>query len=352
MADQTTHLAAMLPSVGGNLVISKRDTPTPAAGEILIRNRAIAVNPIDWKRQAYGFMTPSFPLVLGADIAGEVVAIGPSVEGFKAGDHVVALAHGLITGNANNGAFQEFTSAQAKTTSKVPETLSLTQAVTLPTAVGTAVMILVESLGLPQSALETANASASSAPQSILIWGGASAVGNLLIQIAHKVGLFIYATASAKHHDKLRELGADVLFDYASGTVAEDILKASEEAGKPIEWAVGCITKDETLAPVTAVLKGSTAKGAKKLVITSPLPASATPAEGIETTQVRGDELWHRRSDLGEWLCWEALPAWLASGEIKPLEARVVDGGLEGLQNAMDQLKQGVVSGEKLVVEV
>ncbi|KAM0276660.1 hypothetical protein ACHAQH_006522 [Verticillium albo-atrum] len=352
MAKQTSHLAALMPAIMSNLTVASRQTPTPGVGEILVRTRVIAVNPIDWKRQAWGFMTPALPAVLGADLAGEVTEVGPSVKGFQPGDRVLAMAHGLLTGNNDNGAYQEYAVVKASTASKVPQNMPFTQAATLPTAVGTAMMMLVDVLGLPCAALETGRASASSSsPSSIFIWGGSSAVGTLAIQLAHKAGLTVYATASAKHHVRLRELGADVVVDYSSGDAAREILAASEKVGKPIAWAVDAIASEQTLEQVVRVLKGSTATEPKKLATVVPWAATLDKPQGIETQDVRGDALWDRRADLAEWLCWEALPAWLESGEIKPLQHRVVEGGLEGLQSAMDQVQKGV-SGEKLVVEV
>jgi NADPH:quinone reductase-like Zn-dependent oxidoreductase len=61
----TANLAAVLPAAGSNLVIQERAIPSPGPDEVLIRNRAIAVNPIDWKRQALGLYITSYPTILG-----------------------------------------------------------------------------------------------------------------------------------------------------------------------------------------------------------------------------------------------------------------------------------------------
>jgi NADPH:quinone reductase-like Zn-dependent oxidoreductase len=66
MAKSTTHLAALLPALGTDLVIQERETPTPKSDEILIRNHVIAVNPVDWKRQAWGFAISNYPVILGS----------------------------------------------------------------------------------------------------------------------------------------------------------------------------------------------------------------------------------------------------------------------------------------------
>jgi NADPH:quinone reductase-like Zn-dependent oxidoreductase len=63
------NLAAVLPSAGSNLVLEERAIPSPGPDEVLIRNRAIAVNPIDWKRQAPGLYIASYPTILGMGMA-------------------------------------------------------------------------------------------------------------------------------------------------------------------------------------------------------------------------------------------------------------------------------------------
>lgn len=65
MAKPATHSAAVLHAVGSNLVIEQRPTPSPGPGEVLIRNRAIGLNPIDWKVQAVSHPLACLPLVIG-----------------------------------------------------------------------------------------------------------------------------------------------------------------------------------------------------------------------------------------------------------------------------------------------
>jgi NADPH:quinone reductase-like Zn-dependent oxidoreductase len=62
---QNKNMAAVLHAIGTPLVLEERPTPSPGDGEILVRNRVIAINPIDWKRQAWGFAIPSYPVILG-----------------------------------------------------------------------------------------------------------------------------------------------------------------------------------------------------------------------------------------------------------------------------------------------
>lgn len=70
--------------------VGKADFPTPEDDEIIVKNHAVAVNPVDWKIQDYGFFIQTWPNVLGEDFAGEVVEVGKNVSKFKKGDRVFA----------------------------------------------------------------------------------------------------------------------------------------------------------------------------------------------------------------------------------------------------------------------
>ncbi|CAM1510992.1 Fc.00g085050.m01.CDS01 [Cosmosporella sp. VM-42] len=347
MAKQSSHLAALVPALAKDLVLEKRQTPTPGPNEVLIHNHAIAVNPIDWKRQASGFLVHSFPVVLGADISGVVAEVGPSVTAFKPGDRVIGFAHSFVSGNNDNGAHQEYTVTKVSSTAALPQGTSFLQGATLPTAVGTAAMALFGVLNLPRPSLtgETTNP-----PKSILLWGGASNVGFMAIQIARLAGLTVFAAASERHHAQLKSHGASVLVDYHSPTAVDDLVAAAKSAGTEISYAVDVISTKDTIPKILEVLS-KTATGTTKIAHTTPWPEGVAKPEGLEETHIPGHEMWLRRQDLCAWLCNEALPKWLEQGDIVTQDYRVIEGGLGGLQNALNELKKGV-SGEKLVVEL
>ena len=66
MADQTPNLAAVVPSAHSDVVVQERPIPSPGPDEILVQNKAIAVNPVDWKRPAWDFGISSYPVILGS----------------------------------------------------------------------------------------------------------------------------------------------------------------------------------------------------------------------------------------------------------------------------------------------
>lgn len=81
--------AAWLEEAGTPLKVGPAAMPTAAAGEIVIKNSAVAINPVDWHQQDTGVFVQQFPAVLSCDVAGEVYEVGSSVEGFKKGDRVI-----------------------------------------------------------------------------------------------------------------------------------------------------------------------------------------------------------------------------------------------------------------------
>ncbi len=82
--------AAFLDGTGEKLSVRDAPMPTAAPGRVVIKNKATAVNPVDWKVQDRGSFVKSWPVVLGQDVAGEVVEVGEDVKHFKKGDRVAA----------------------------------------------------------------------------------------------------------------------------------------------------------------------------------------------------------------------------------------------------------------------
>lgn len=91
MSIPTTQKALYLESARGAWRVGTNDVPTPAPGsdELLVRVESSALNPVDWKVHDYDFGVPSYPAILGSDVAGVVVAAADGVKGdVKVGDNV------------------------------------------------------------------------------------------------------------------------------------------------------------------------------------------------------------------------------------------------------------------------
>jgi len=77
-----------LESQYGNFAVSTSPVYKPGKGQLLIKIKAAALNPVDWKIQKHGAFVTNYPAILGSDIAGEVAALGEGVTKFKVGDRV------------------------------------------------------------------------------------------------------------------------------------------------------------------------------------------------------------------------------------------------------------------------
>ena len=120
--------AIVVHQYGGPEVLKFEDypDPVPGPGEVLVRVAAASVNPIDYKRRAgltKDFYPIQFPGLIGVDMAGTVVKIGPGVEGFSVGDQVFAMA---------DNTYAELCVVNAAVLAKVPKGLDLIQAAALP----------------------------------------------------------------------------------------------------------------------------------------------------------------------------------------------------------------------------
>lgn len=93
----SSNQAAWLDGAGKKLRVAEAELPKPGADDIVIRNFAVAVNPVDWKIQDIGFYIQQWPIILGCDVAGEVAEVGSNVQRFKKGDRVTGYVNINLT---------------------------------------------------------------------------------------------------------------------------------------------------------------------------------------------------------------------------------------------------------------
>jgi len=184
--------------------------PVPGPGEILVRARAAAVNPVDWK-VSDGILRErlvmELPYIPGGDFAGEVAAIGDGVAGFAVGEAVFGLTS---TPGYRAGAFAEFVRVRAVDVAKIPASLSIQQAAAVPQAALTAWQALFDRAELR-------------AGQRVLIHAGAGGVGGFAVQFARHAGAEVTATASAANAAYVRGLGAARVIDYRAAPFETEV---------------------------------------------------------------------------------------------------------------------------------
>ncbi len=213
--------AAWLPEKGARLSIDSAEAYEPGAGEILVKNKAVAMNPIDFKVQDYGAFVESWPTILGCDLAGVIAAVGKDVGDFKVGQRVLAHPLALETKKPANASFQNYSIVLAAATAPIPDTMSFEAATVLPLSLSTAASGLYQSdyLNLP---LPTHNPQ--STGKTLLVWGGSSSVGCSVIQLAVASGVEVVATASKRNFDLVKKMGAKEVFDYTTPSIVGDLV--------------------------------------------------------------------------------------------------------------------------------
>ena len=344
----STHAAAVLNTKGSRLEVTQRPTPTPGPNDILIEVTAIALNPIDVYQRDLGYPPLShYPAVVGSDIGGTIKAAGSAAPSFlKPGTRVTAFAPAFQTkGAPDRGAFQKLTLVPSNLVAPIPPSVSFTEASLLPMAFLTSFSGFYNTLALPRDIKYTPSAD----KQGILIWGGASSIGSAGVQIAKSFGYVLYVTASRKHHEYLKFLGADRLFDYHDDDVVEQIVKAAKADGVTVSVAYDTAGETPKSQEVVKQLKGS-AEG--KVAAAKPVPEGTPKVEGVTATFIQAPSDEQKRTEHFAYIFNVWLKEKLEKGAIVPSpKVQVVGQGLEALNLGLDELKKGV-SGVKLVVEI
>jgi NADPH:quinone reductase-like Zn-dependent oxidoreductase len=183
--------AVVVHKYGGPEVLKFEDYPDPApgAGEVLVRVAAASVNPLDYKRRAGltdDYYPIHFPGLIGVDVAGTVVKIGPEVEGFSVGDQVFSMA---------DNTYAELCVVSAAILAKVPKGLDLIQAAALPLVTITGNQLL--------------SATGIKAGQTVLIAGAVGNVGRSAVFTAKERGATVIAGVLKRQVDEARTAGAD-----------------------------------------------------------------------------------------------------------------------------------------------
>jgi NADPH:quinone reductase-like Zn-dependent oxidoreductase len=183
----------------GPLLETEVAEPTVGERDVLVRVEAAGLNVLDEQIRVGAFrrlLRYELPLILGNDVAGTVLSVGPKVVKFKPGDEV----YGRPALN-RIGTFAERIAMDEADLAPKPASISMVEAGSLPLVALTAWQALVD-LGNVQPG------------QKVLIHGGAGGVGSIAIQLATHLGATVATTASGSNADFVRELGADTVVDY------------------------------------------------------------------------------------------------------------------------------------------
>ncbi|HEY9029547.1 MAG TPA: zinc-binding alcohol dehydrogenase family protein [Burkholderiaceae bacterium] len=221
--------------------------PQPGPRDLLVRVKAVSVNPVDTKVRRNRAPKPGEPEVLGWDAVGIVEGVGAEVQGFEPGDRVFYA--GSIT---RPGANSELHVVDERIAAKAPASLKDAEAAALPLTAITAWELLFDRLRVPQGG---------GAGQSLLVVGGAGGVGSMLIQLARQLTqLKVIATASRPETRAwCLELGAHAVIDHAqplaqalkdAGLGQVDLVAALTQTGQHYEQIVESLKPQGALAVI------------------------------------------------------------------------------------------------------
>ncbi len=221
MTSTPTMQAAVLTSHGSPFTIGPISRPKAEQGQVLVRIKASAVNPLDLKihhGEAAHARHP-LPAVLGIDLAGVVENAGPGVTGFRRGDEVFGMTGGV---GGLQGSLAEFAAVDADLLALKPANLTMREAAALPLIFITAWEGLVDRAGVGPR-------------QKVLIQGGGGGVGHIAVQLARAFGADVFATGSARDKAYIEQLGATFI-DYNAAPVADYVAKHSGGRGFDIVY--------------------------------------------------------------------------------------------------------------------
>src|SRR5882757_5597962 len=264
-----TMKAIRIQNYGGPEALQYEDAPRPQpqAGEVLVRVHAAGVNPIDWNvREGHmkDFWPHKFPLILGWDLSGVVEEFGTGVSRFKIRDEVYS-----VPDPTRDGAYADYIVVRESELALKPNSLHHIRAATVSLAALTAWQALFDTGQLQPG-------------QRVLIHGGSGGVGHFAVQLAKWKRAYVFATASTKNQELLRELGADEIIDYSTQRF-EDVARNIDIVLDPI----GGDTQERSWQ----VLK----KGGFLLSVVQPPSADKATALGIQAafvaSQPNGAEL-------------------------------------------------------------
>ncbi|THW91156.1 GroES-like protein [Aureobasidium pullulans] len=343
--------------------------------ELVVEIRAIGLNPVDWKSIDYNFAIPQLPYIAGRDFAGVVVRAPTAPSRLRVGDLV--LSPSTDYRDIRKSAFQEYAISTQHNVAKLPQNVPTTHGASIGVAYVAAALALGVSLGLnlpkvsgqdeadlweavrklPQDAIPIDVAAEclssienSERPQQgdwIAIYGGSSTSALFISEIARLAGLKVILLADfAKHGERLGEREGSILVDSHDPIRAINVVRAITK-GK-LRIAVDTVGK-ETAGHLVQMLQADAQEERRAhLVGLTGVPKEKVDGIVFHSVPIK---LFHEVPSIGLTLMtW--LEKALETQAIALPEVEHAEGGLEGINAALDRMRNGEISGRRLVISV
>ncbi|EAT91687.2 hypothetical protein SNOG_00192 [Parastagonospora nodorum SN15] len=315
-------------SKGPKVTIKDSPIPEPQADQVVIE---VVVS---------GNLVPDYNANSGDDIAGYVHAVGSNVWEFKPGDRVASF-HEMMT---PGGSFAEYAVGWSWTTFHIPTTTSFEEAATLPLAAMTAAIGLHQRLGLPTPWKPA------SEPTPLVVYGGAAAVGAYVIKLARLANIHPIIAVAGRAEKFVETLidrsKGDTIVDYRKGD--EAVVKGIKEAlnGQKLHYAYDATSEHGSYTNIVQALEPT-----GHLTLVLPGKKYEGIPESVNMTVTTVGEA-HKGDKDFAYIYFRYLARGLAEGFFTPHPHEVVPGGLEGVETALRNLKEGKASGVKYVFKI
>ncbi|KAJ5358483.1 uncharacterized protein N7496_010896 [Penicillium cataractarum] len=369
-------------------VTTKAAMPELAPDCVLIKTKAVALNPTDWKHIDFISIRGA---TVGCDYAGIIEEIGAEVDpahGLQVGDRVAGFNHGfdflVMAGNGENlsdGSFAEYIAVKAHINIKLPDWVSFADGATLAVGITTVAQGMYQQLQLPlPDPSFPLSTQPGAAKEPILIYGGSTATGTLAIQFAKlyvesptytihhmsdvlsnqftiRSGYTVITTCSPHNFELVRARGADHVLDHHSPALAQDIRALT---GNQLCIVLDCITTGESIIKCCDALAPPSPD--RRLQYCGLFTVGALPRADVEagftmayTALGESFQKWDNyypgsvedAQFIGDFM---KLTSRLLEGrQVQTHPAEVGEGGLDGVLKGLDRLRRGDVSGVKLV---
>ncbi|KAF2792497.1 oxidoreductase domain-containing protein [Melanomma pulvis-pyrius CBS 109.77] len=319
--------AAQIPGPKRALEVTSLPANHPAPGEILIRNHAIAVQPLDAKMLLSGYggagALQNYPALLGTSGAGVIEELGEGVNGLNVGDRVVFDTKAYVKPDVNQreGTWQRLVICDARTVAKIGD-VAFEQAILVDFPLQTAVGALHLFLGMGKPGT-------GSVDEKVLVWGAGGAVGHTVI-----------VTASPRDKERQKALGASEVLDYKSSDVAEQLRALGPY--KYLFTGSGDAASQKVLA---SLLQPEGGQFASVLGGEVELPSNVERVYKAFSQAAQQDE----QNEFRAWWYSDYLPRVLQENLVESAKFTKREGGLAALQQASADVFEGKVRG-KIVV--
>lgn len=349
--------------------------PSPRPDYALVKVHSVALNPTDWKHISY---LATENAVVGCDCSGTIASLpsnpsSSSSSDLKVGDEVIAFCHGVNAVEKEDGCFAQYAMCKFPLIIKKPKSLSFEESSTFGVGISTVAQGLYQSLALPcpidsqppqwGDYVKSNEKGKVEKGEYVLIYGGSTATGTLGIQFAKMSGMRVLSVNSPHNDELVLSRGAEKTFDYSDAKKCiADIKNYTNDRvrwvfdciseGSSVEICGGCVS-DATGGKITTLLPVKREDIARKEQDVDLAHTLAYTVTGEEFT-FAGQKVPASNDDyeFGK-LFWKLTEKLLQEGKVKPHPIEVGNGGLEGVRDALEKMRDGKgPSGKKSVFNI